>query len=358
MGNLILIIVLLLLAIAGVVVRKTYYYLPVTELKRRAEKHDALASKIYPAVAYGSSLRSLLWLYIALASAASFVVLARHVPIWLSLVVVGVLLWIAFSWLPFSRVTKPGTRLTIMVTPVIMWLLNYLHPVLSRSTDNVQKHLSTTQHTGLFERDDVITLIEQQQWQADNRLSEEELEIIKRALSFDERYVGAILTSRKHVKTVLADDTIGPILFDELHKSGQGSVLVKDKPKGQIVGTLEVEHLALRTTGRVRDVMSDKVYYLHENDNLSEALHAFFVTNHPVFIVTNSFEEFVGVVTVEQILHELLGHVPGDDFDQYADISAVAARHPKHHDTSHEARDKKNGQATDNSDVDDDGVSS
>jgi CBS domain containing-hemolysin-like protein len=75
--------------------------------------------------------------------------------------------------------------------------------------------------------------------------------------------------------------------------------------------------------------MHGSVYYVHENDSLSEALHAFFVTNHPLFVVVNSFEEFVGVLTVESILRQLLGHVPGDDFDQYTDLAAVAARHPR-----------------------------
>jgi CBS domain containing-hemolysin-like protein len=75
--------------------------------------------------------------------------------------------------------------------------------------------------------------------------------------------------------------------------------------------------------------MEPTVYYLHENDTLSEALHAFFVTNHPLFVVVDSFEEYVGVVTIENILHTLLGHIPGDDFDQYTDSSAVAARHTK-----------------------------
>jgi CBS domain containing-hemolysin-like protein len=73
--------------------------------------------------------------------------------------------------------------------------------------------------------------------------------------------------------------------------------------------------------------MDETVYYVHENDTLSEALHAFFVTNHPMFIVVNSFEEFVGIITVENILHQLLGHIPGEEFDQYANLSAVAAKH-------------------------------
>jgi len=329
MLSFILAIVLLLLALAGVVVRKTYYALPMAELKRKAERHDPLAVQLYPAVAYGSSLRTLLWLYIGLTSAASLIVLARQLPVWLSLVIVGPLLWAAFSWLPASRTSKLGRQLASRVAPVINGLLNFLHPALSRSADAVQARLSTAPHTGIFERDDLVALIERQQHQTDSRLSDEELEIAKRALQFEDYAVADLLTPRKQVKMIKPDDTVGPVLIDEVHKSGGGYALVREKPKAPFVGSLAFARLGIHATGKVSNLMETPVYYLHESDSLSQALHAFFTTNHPMFVVINSFEEFVGIVTIESVLKLLLGHVPGDDFDEYANPTAVAARHPK-----------------------------
>jgi CBS domain containing-hemolysin-like protein len=329
MKNFILPSVLLLLALGGVVVRKTYYALPVRELKRRAAKHDKLATQLYRAVAYGNSLRGLLWLYIGLTSAASLVLLARLLPIWASLLIVGPLLWIAFSFIPASRTTRLGAGLTRLVTPLIAWLLNYLHPPLSRAADIVEGRYTVPDHTGLFERDDLLELIERQQRQPDSRLSDEELEIVKRALRFDEHKVRDIMTPRKRIKTVLADDTIGPILIDEVHKSGQDHVLVRESRKGDFVGTLAFKQLDLHSSGKVRDIMANTVYYLHENDSLGQALHAFFVTNRSMFVVVNNFEECVGVLTIESVLQQLLGHIPGDDFDQFTNVAVVAARHTK-----------------------------
>lgn len=329
MTSFIFALVLLGLALLGVVVRKTYYYLPLKELKRQAEHHDPLAAKLYQAVAYGSSLRGFLWLIIALASAGGFVLLARIAPVWLSLLAVIMLLWAAFSWLPATKVTNWGYRLTLFVTPTIARLLGYFYPLLSRGTAVVEKQYSAVAHTGLYERDDLLELIERQQRQKDNRLPPEELEIAKRALSFGDHKISDVLIPRKQIKTVMADDTIGPILIDELHKTGQDFMIVREAPRGPILGTLEFKHLDLHSAGRVRDVMDSTVYYVHENDNLSEALHAFFVTNHPFFVVVNSFEEYVGVISVQNVLRQLLGHVPGDEFDQYADITAVAGRHPR-----------------------------
>lgn len=322
---------LLVLALLFVVIRKTYYSIPLKELKRKAGQHDKLAKTLYPAVAYGNSLRSLLWLIIGFLSAGSLILLARSLPVWVSLLIVGPVLWITFSYLPASKVGTLGAWLTRRVTPTIVWLLNYLHPLLSRSADAVEKRYKVVKHTGLFEREDFMDLIHRQQKQKDNRLTVEEVEIITRALSFSDYTVADVLTPASQIKSVLADDVVGPILIDELHQSGQSLVLVRESKKGPVVGSLEFRQLDIHSHGHVRDIMNQTVYYLHENDSLSEALHAFFVTNHPVFVVVNSFEEYLGIITIENILHQLLGHVPGDDFDQYADMQAVAARHTKRH---------------------------
>jgi CBS domain containing-hemolysin-like protein len=327
MRNIIFALVLLLLSLGGVVVRKTYFRLPLRELKRRAERHDAAAKTFYRAVAYGNSLRGLLWLYIGLTAAGGFILLARELHIWVSLAVVGPLLWIGFSLVPSSRVTKFGTWLTVLVTPIIVWFLNYLYPLLSRSTDTVRRRYTAPDHTKLFEREDLIHLIERQQEQEDSRFTAEELEIAVRALSFDDYRVVDVMTPRKKIKTVLASDTLGPVLINEVHETRQEQVLVRETAKGPFVGSLRFSQLGLDSKGHVRDVMAPTVYYVHESDTLGEALHAFFVTNYPVFVVVNSVEEYLGIITVEDILRVLLGHLPGDDFDQYADPEAVAARH-------------------------------
>jgi CBS domain containing-hemolysin-like protein len=310
-------VILLLLAIAGVVARKTYYYVPARELKRRAEHHDALATKLYPAVAYGDSLRGLLWLWIGLTTAGAFVLLAHVAPIWMGLIAVVLLLWVVNSWLPSSRVTHAGVRLTSLVTPLIVWLLSHLHRPLSRGTGIVQKAY-------------FLEMLEQQQHQPDSRLTDEEIEITKRALHFSDYKVSDILIPRKKVKTALASDTIGPVLIDELHKNGQGYMLVRESAKGSksdFVGMLAFKRLSLRSTGQVKNVMDKEIYYLHADDSLSQALHAFFNTNCPLFVVVDSAEDYVGIISIDNILRQLLGHVPGEDFEAYHDVAAVVRRH-------------------------------
>lgn len=315
------------LAMALAVVRKVYYATPARELKRLAAQHKQPASRLFEAVTYGSSLRALLWGLISVLGGIGLVLLARSpLNIGLSLVIIIAVLTFIFIWLPASRVTKLGTTVTLSLHPVIVWLLRHLYPLLSRGAEQVEKRYPAA-HTGLFERTDVLQLIEQQADQADSRLSIEELAIVQRALTFGDYLVRDITTPRSAVKTVGSNEVLGPILMDELHQSIAPFVLVTDAEQA-IIGSLEVQKLGLQTSGPVVDHLSP-AYFLHESDSLREALHAFFVTNYPLFVVVNSFEEYVGIVTMQSVLRQLLGHLPGDDFEQYSDLKAVAARHPR-----------------------------
>lgn len=327
MTNYIFAIALLLLSTVGVVVRKTYNYVPFKELKRRAENNDPVASKLYPTAAYGNSMRALLWLFIVLTSAGGVVLLSREAPFWLSLIAVILLLWAAYSWLPASRSSGLGVKVTLALNPIILWLLGHLHPALERPAKVVQKRYNAPDHSGLYEKDDLVELIEKVQAQADSRFNDQELEIAKRALSFDDHTVNDILIPKNSVKSIVADDTVGPVLIDELHKSQQDHVLVTDTPKGNVVGTLNYKQLGLHSTGKVKDYMDTKVYFMHEDEKLSEALKTFFATNQSTFLVIDNSEEFVGIVTVEGLLKQLLGYLPKEDFDQYGNPAAVVARH-------------------------------
>lgn len=320
---------LLGLSAAGIVIQKTLFSLPLRELKRRAERHDPVAERLFQAAAYGASLRALLWIFVVASAAAGFALLSRELAPLASFVLLLVTLGVAFVWLPMSRVSTVAVRLSSSVSPLLRSVTGFLYPMLHRITSLFGKRLEHRRHTGLFERGDLLELIEAQRTQHDNRLTPEELEIVSRALTFNDHTVGSALIPRAQVPTVLAGETVGPILIDELHRAGQEFVLVQDKKDGQVIGTLEVGRLGLKSEGTIRDHMDGTVYYVHENDTLGEALHAFFVTNHPMFIVVNSFEEFVGILTVEDILRQLLGHLPGEEFDQYSDPAAVAARHPR-----------------------------
>jgi CBS-domain-containing membrane protein len=104
-------------------------------------------------------------------------------------------------------------------------------------------------------------------------------------------------------------------------------VLVKDKPKGTIVGYLAFKDLNIKSNGQIKDIMQTKLAYLNENDNLSQALKAHTDTAHNFFVVLNSADEYVGIVTLSQILNELISSTKSQDKDEHFNREKVAGKY-------------------------------
>lgn len=320
-------VVLILVTVTAVILRKTYYFVPFRELKRQAEGGDDLARTLYRAVAYDGSLRTLLWLVIGLSAAGAFVLLAQVAPAWMGFLLIAILLWLTFSWLPGSRLSSPAARLAVTLTPVVVAVLNWTRPLLALAERVRQRY--TPSHTGLFEKADFLALLDRQSRQPDSRITPEELDLVKHVLSFGDYKVRDTLRPRKLVKAVAAGDAIGPVLLDELHASGQTSFPVKKGPRSEtIVGTLHLSDVGIHSTGTVKDHMHEGVTFVHEADSLADALHAFYQTKRQLFVAVNSFEEYVGVITLQDILHQLVGRPePNETLGSHDDLAAVAARH-------------------------------
>lgn len=329
MGSFVFALVLLVFSLLGIAMRKIYYYLPAKELKRQAENGDKLARALWRAVAYGASLRVLLWFWIGLAAAGGFVLLARVAPWFFAFVAIALLLVIDFAWFPRrSRVSGLEARVALAVTPAVAWLLGYLHPALERTLARpANRYPHEGGHTGLYESDDLLELIERQAEQADSRISPAELQRAKQALQAGQYRVRDVLTPRDAIRTVSDADTIGLVLLDELHASNQSSFPVRQGKTDKIIGALYLHDLNLNTEGKVRDYMQRSVRYLHEDDSLAQAVQAFFKTKHQLFVVVNGFEEYVGIVTLEHMVQQLAGGLEADDFDQHDDLAAVAGKH-------------------------------
>jgi CBS domain containing-hemolysin-like protein len=321
--------------------QKTYAAVPPRELKRRARAGDELAAALYKAASYGHSLRAVLWLLIGASAGAFFIVSALTLPIWAALLLAVFVIWLGFVWLPSSRVTKTGNRIALKLAPGFSWLLNYLHPLLDRVISFIRRHRPIRIHTGLYDTDDLLTLIEQQQVQADNRIDKAELELARNALQFGAITVHDVLTPRRVVKMVKVDEPVGPVLMTEMHDSGHSRFPVYEGKKDNIVGILYLRDLlSAKHIGTVRSLMHESVCYVHEEQPLLDALQAVLKTHQQLFVVVNSFEEYVGIITIEDILERIIGKPIIDEFDQYHDLRAVAARQAREDHKTHTEPEK------------------
>ena len=324
------------LTLLAVSLQRTYARVPLKELKRRAREGDELAAAILGAVGYGYSLRAVLWFLVGLTSAGFFVLVAGEAPAWFALTASGVLIWLGFVMLPAARVTRFGERLAAWCAPGLAKLLSYAHPAIDWLERFMRRHRPLHIHTGLYDRRDIIDLLEQQKVQPDNRVERTELDIALHALTFGDDSVAQHMTPRRVVKAVASAEALGPVLMDELHASGHSRFPVYEGKQTNIVGTLYLRDLVhTRQRGTVQGLMKAEVSYIHEDQSLHDALQAILRTHRQLFVVVNSFEEYVGIITIEDVLEAVIGSPIIDEFDQYDDLRAVAARAAKQEHAEH-----------------------
>ena len=194
--------------------QRTYYHHPAKELKRQARAGDPLAKALYKPVSYGVSLRVLLWLIITISAALSFVLLSRSLQPLLAVVVIALLVGIGFMWLPSAGLSAVSVRLALLLTPIVGWLVSLLHPWLHKIGRLFRRFRTVTLHTGLYEKDDLVDLLERQRKSPDNRMLPGEINLLQHALSFGDKQVREVLVPARIVRLINEADPIGPTLMD------------------------------------------------------------------------------------------------------------------------------------------------
>lgn len=338
-------IILSFLIFVGILLEAAARLLPGNELRRRAKSgKDPQALAIYKMAVYGHSLKFFL-LVIGMASSAGLIFGLVKSNWWLAFLLVVTLSWVLIVDRLLHRGRGLAWKLAAKAAPAVSWALEYLQPVFGSLAKNIQ---SSPSHSRLYEREDLLELLDRQKNQIDNRIPEPALKAARGALTFGDKPVALVMTPRKDVVWVSHGDPISPKLMDDLHKTGftrfpviAGSAKLTnpaptknrgpDQSIGEVVGTLYIADLLknLEKSGRVGDIMKSGAHFINESHDLEQALHGFLQSGQHLLIVVNNFEEVVGVLTLEDVLGQILGQKVSDEFDRYHDKRAVAGHDPQ-----------------------------
>ncbi len=336
--NYLWILILLSLALLAIELRKTYHSLPRNELKFLARSGDPLASMLFRAAAYDSTLEYFLWVIIIITSSLCVVIVSRVTTIFFAAFFVGTYIYVAFAWLPNATVNSFSFKITRLVTPAVAVILNYIQPFVGYYHHKRKKTHKVPQvlHTGIYDNEGIEVFLKSQVDQQDNRIPNQVLSIMLSSLSLTNTKISKLATKWDKLKKISDIDSIGPIMLDELHKSGQQFIPVIDKSSKskKIVGFLDMNKLTIDSQGIVSDSMDKTVYYLNEDDNLYQAFEIMMTTNYPVFVVVDEDEKYVGLVTMDKIVEKLINKVDDFNIEDYASITRAAAKYNNHEDNS------------------------
>lgn len=162
-------------------------------------------------------------------------------------------------------------------------------------------------------------------------VTRDELLRLQASLAFDTHAVEDVMTPISVVDVANVSDSLGPLVLDDLHKTGHSRFPVIDRDVHHVVGILYLHDIINLKSAKpsVREAMDPRVHYIHEHQTLEHALNGFLKSHRHLFVVVNDYRETVGVLTLEDVLETLLGKRIVDEFDQYEDLRAVAESNPR-----------------------------
>jgi len=294
------------------------------ELKKRAQSGDSHAKVIYSLTSQGREI--LVGCLLGSILATAFITTILNSLVWAFLgAIIAALLVVTFGIIvPFVYGTDLGFNLTARLAPVASKILVVLRPIVRPFSTLIDRRLG--QRSLLYSKEQLLRIIDDHTKSPYSDISADEAALVRSSLTFGDMKISEIMIPRKMVDAVSVEDDIVPLFLDELHRSGHSRFPVFDPKKDDaIVGTLYVRDLiGGKKSGSVKSLMSSQVYFVHEELDLNHALNAFIKTHHHLFIVVNNFEEFVGILTIEDVLEQVLGRQIVDEFDAYENLREVA----------------------------------
>ena len=150
----------------------------------------------------------------------------------------------------------------------------------------------------------------------DGELTDRESQLIRSAIEFDDVEVEEILTPRVDVIAVEDDLSLDEVA-DTFAESGYSRLPVYHGTIDNIIGVLQIRKYikAYLRLGENLDIkpMLDEVLFVHQSTNIDELLPILSRRKLNIAVVTDNYGGTLGIVTVEDILEELVGEIWDED---------------------------------------------
>jgi putative hemolysin len=218
---------------------------------------------------------------------------------------------------PKIYASRASDSFALTVAPVILFLSKLFTPVIW-----IVERVSPRFGIGKDTAEPAVTEDEIKEWidvgKEDGTIEQDEQDMLYSVLEFGDTTAREIMTPR--VNVILMEDTIS---FEEairiFNETGFSRIPVYHDQIDNITGILNVKDVfsamvSHRKDSTVREIMYDPMF-VPETKKIDDLLKELRVHRVQMAIVIDEYSSFVGIITVEDILEELVGDIL-DEFDK------------------------------------------
>lgn len=222
---------------------------------------------------------------------------------------------------PKSIAIRKSEQTTLFISYPLEWFFFIFRPFiwLMNAISNSFLNIIGIQPVGEHEihsTDELKLLVEQSK--DGGEIEKENYDIIKNAFDFTDHNAKQIMIPRQQVfaleNTLTSDEIIEQII-----ENGYSRIPIYDGSIDNIIGILYAKDI-LKEHYRSKKInvegLLHKVYYVYENKQISEVLADFQKQRIHLAVIIDEFGGTQGIITLEDILEELVGEIQDEDDDE------------------------------------------
>ena len=301
--------------------------LSVSELKRKEAVGDRRASRILTVREQGNLLLTTLLVGNVAVNSALALYLGSITSGVIAGVVSTALIVIFGEIIPQAVFSRFALMLGSHVAPFVRFVMVVLYPVTKPIAWTLDRALGDELPT-IYSKEELVKLIEEHEDAKASDVDADEERIVKGALTFSDKTVKDVMTPRSMMRMIERSTTVDSSLIADIKQDSFSRIPIYDGESGTVTGMLYVrKFLCTDATGKTADeVAEESVEFVHENEKLDAVFNRFLKTRHHLFIVLDDFGTVVGLITLEDIIEEIIGSEIVDEADRYEDLRLEAKR--------------------------------
>ncbi|MCD4761646.1 hemolysin family protein [bacterium] len=307
-----------------------FFSLNKDDLERKMKLGDEQAKKIYRVRKNGNLLLCTLLIGNVAINSALSIFLGSIVSGFLAGITATGLIVIFGEIIPQATFSRYAFELGVKVVWIVRIFIFALYPICWPLAWLLDKILGD-EMPSVYSRKELIKIIEEHEQSGDSKLDEDEEKIIKGALSFSDKIVNDILTPRVEIFSLPINRLLDKKTIKDIKESGHSRIPIYREKLDDIAGILYAKDLIGNNfkDKTAEEVMRDNVIYVDYNKKLDDLLNAFKANRQHLFIVINEYGELSGLVSIEDVLEEIIGAEIMDEDDKFADLQAEARKKMK-----------------------------
>ena len=233
-----------------------------------------------------------------------------------STILTTLVVFFAGEMLPKSIAKKYPERFSKATAGSLLALMTLLYPLSAALTWIGQTAARLTKGDAEISvtEDELYDIIEDMT--EEGTLDEEQGDLISSALQFGDVTVESVLTPRVDLVAIDIADSLEEILSC-IKSTNHSRLPVYEGSVDNIIGVLQIRRFikAYLHEGSALDIrpLLDEVFFVHQSSNIDELLPVMSKRRLNMAIVTDNYGGTLGLVTVEDILEELVGEIWDED---------------------------------------------